>query len=172
MGVCFVWLCFPRGWTCARRNYGLELRRQKCELLSGKHYVTVKSVQQVKECLLMEGEIAHKTRRDSIQNPAQIRCLGLHLILINLKKQDVLSTLHGNIEVKLMFSAIYTLQNWKTLGCWQIQTWRRTLVLVSRSKRTIPLIQRVSEAVLVEAVKARRGLCAKLMAKAWCNVMK
>lgn len=45
----------------------------------------------------MEGEIAHKIRSYSIQNPEQIRYLDLCLILINLKKQDVLSTLHSNI---------------------------------------------------------------------------
>lgn len=40
------------------------------------------------------------------------------------------------------------------------------LLLVSRSERAIPLVQRVSESVLIKALEAKRGLCVKLMAKA------
>lgn len=69
MGFGLVWFCSPRGFACARRNYSLKLRRQKCGLPIGRHLLTAKSVQKVKTNLIMEGKTACKTKKVSIQNP-------------------------------------------------------------------------------------------------------
>lgn len=92
------WFCSPRGFACARRNYGLKLRRQKCRLPSGRHLITVKSVRKVKTNLITEGETACRTKKVSMQNPKQItfRHHNLCLILVNVKKQDLFSPFLSN----------------------------------------------------------------------------
>lgn len=95
---CFVLFYFHRGWAHARSNYGLKLRRQKCRLPRGRHFLTAKAVREVKIYLAIEGKNGHKTKMESIQTHEQhvFKSYESCFMLFNLKMYDIFSPLFGN----------------------------------------------------------------------------